>query len=67
MGTTVLTPEEEAAIALLVYECVQLKDRNATDEEMAEWRKKVLEKFPQKRYLVLGEVAERLSKNFNTR
>lgn len=63
MGTRVLTPEEEAAITLLVYECVQLKDRNATDEEMAEWRKKVFEKFPEKKYFILGKVAEKLSRN----
>ncbi len=64
MGATVLTPEEEAAVAILVYECVQLKDRNATDEEIAEWRKKVFEKFPKKQYFILGKVAERLSKKF---
>lgn len=62
MGTRVLTPEEEAAITLLVYECVQLKDRNATDEEMAEWRRKVSEKFPQSKYVILGKVAEKLSR-----
>lgn len=56
MGTRVLTSEEVAAVIMLVYECIQLKERNATDEEMAEWRKKVLERFPKKQYFILDKV-----------
>lgn len=57
-----LTPDEEVAVALLVYEYVQLKERNATDEEMANWRQRVRERFPDTKDVLFGQAAKRLSR-----
>jgi hypothetical protein len=56
-----MTAEEEKAVALLIYEYIQLKDRNATDQEMMEWRNKVREKFPETKDQIFGSVAQHLS------
>lgn len=56
-----MTLEEEKAVALLTYEYIQLKDRNASETEMLEWRKKVRDKFPETKDRIFGSVAQRLS------
>ena len=56
-----LAPEEEAAASLLVYEFIRLKERNATDSELTEWRDRVEQLFPRRREAILGRVAGNLS------
>jgi hypothetical protein len=56
-----MTPQEEKAIAILVCEYIQLKERNATDKEMSEWRSRVREKFPETKDRILDSVAQYLS------
>jgi 2-polyprenyl-6-methoxyphenol hydroxylase-like FAD-dependent oxidoreductase len=58
-----LTAEEETAVLLLVYEFLRLKERNASDAELDEWRRRVRERFPERREKLLAEVAGRLSQS----